>query len=727
MSLKLWYSAKELAGLVGLPSDIGSVIRRAKKLGWTRQRRAGKGGGWEYHIDSLPEITRLALLPTETMLPSTTDPNLPMVTPKGQALPIKPCGANAKPLTEEQKRKACGKYELVRLYVATLAAAGRKRKAQAREEFITLYNDAGGYPAVLALVGRTAWQTIEGWKRTLRETGDPYSLADTRGTVRKGQSSLTVEQMSILSTFAHHPNKLKPSHAVRWARLVMKKHGIDTMSSATYVRYIEKLRRGNYPLWVFCREGEQAMEDKCGYTLQRDWGKIQVGDLLTADGHVMNFTVINPATGKPCRPTLILWYDCKSNYPLGWELMPTENTAAIHAALRRAIIALGKLPQVAYLDNGRAFRGKHFTAAEDFDNGVIAGLYARMGIAVTFAWPYHGQAKTVERFFGTLLELESILPTYCGNSIDNKPARMHRGESLHRRLWAKHGGNEIAISLEQAHEIIAAWFDDYATRPQRGHLNGKCPLELFQTGRGPGVDQLELAELMMSVKVSTITKNGIQMFGRYYYEAPIYGRVDPVLVRYDRQDQSQILVYELSGEFLCRALPKTGVHPAAKHLGTEEDVEILQQEIRTKQRIKSLTVGPARKLLNDVIMPEVQENLAQLGMLEGFSGGARKQLPAPEKIIKLDKEKFAREVAEGQRLQAEAQANDFRDGLLALDASDRFEKLLELEAQGEELAEEWSGYMTFFLKTPEYLNHTEYWEQRRMAFALMYGNHQAKK
>jgi hypothetical protein len=30
--------------------------------------------------------------------------------------------------------------------------------------------------------------------------------------------------------------------------------------------------------------------------------------------------------------------------------------------------------------------------------------------------------------------------------------------------------------------------------------------------------------------------------------------------------------------------------------------------------------------------------------------------------------------------------------------------------------------MSFFVVTPEYLDHQEYWEQRRMAFTLMYRN-----
>ena len=82
--------------------------------------------------------------------------------------------------------------------------------------------------------------------------------------------------------------------------------------------------------------------------------------------------------------TLILFYDMKSNMPLGWEIMPTEDTQAISSALRRAIIALGKIPKVVYLDNGRAFKSRFFKGS-DFDEQSFTGIYAQLGIRTIFA------------------------------------------------------------------------------------------------------------------------------------------------------------------------------------------------------------------------------------------------------------------------------------------------------------------------------------------------------
>ncbi|MGC7559556.1 S24 family peptidase [Pasteurella sp. PK-2025] len=61
-SLKLWYSAKELEGLDGLPAHATNITRKAKNEDWQyREAKGVKGGGYEYHITSLPVATQRQL------------------------------------------------------------------------------------------------------------------------------------------------------------------------------------------------------------------------------------------------------------------------------------------------------------------------------------------------------------------------------------------------------------------------------------------------------------------------------------------------------------------------------------------------------------------------------------------------------------------------------------------------------------------------------------------
>ena len=183
--------------------------------------------------------------------------------------------------------------------------------------------------------------------------------------------------------------------------------------------------------------------------------------------------------------TLLLFFDGGSRYPLGWEVMATENVACISSAFRRACIRLGKFPRVVYLDNGKAFRARFFDGCKDFEQAGFLGLYRDLGCEVIHAWPYHGQSKPVERFFGTMHELEELTPSYTGWDIAHKPARLHRNEKLHRRLHEKLGRRPL--TLEETYEWLAYWFELYASRPQATtHLRGRTPGEVFEEGRGAG-------------------------------------------------------------------------------------------------------------------------------------------------------------------------------------------------------------------------------------------------
>jgi hypothetical protein len=59
--MKIWYSARELAGLRGMPTTSRNVNARAKREGWEKRKRE-RGKGWEYSIHSLPLHARAVLL-----------------------------------------------------------------------------------------------------------------------------------------------------------------------------------------------------------------------------------------------------------------------------------------------------------------------------------------------------------------------------------------------------------------------------------------------------------------------------------------------------------------------------------------------------------------------------------------------------------------------------------------------------------------------------------------
>lgn len=698
-------SISDIAAALGVVRT--TAVRRSLREDWHFVEEKGPGGKAKiFTVSKLPKDVRLALAreQAEELLPAAQEQ------PRSCRLPTG---------TKEQRQKALYKADLLRLYVQALERAPWGRKNETRDSFMEAYNSGLAWPDLFAELGSLSWKTIEGWKRVMdAHNNDCFVLIDRRGVHRRDATTLAEEQSDVLLRCALRPNAPKISEAIRTAKAILQHKGLGIgPSDATYRRWLDKWRETNHAVWVWAREGAKAWNDKCAMYIERDYSMLSVGDVIVADGHSLNFEIINPWTGKPQNHmTLILFYDMKANMPLGWEIMPTENTAAISSALRRAVLRLGKYPRVVYLDNGRAFKARFFKGAKEFDEAGFSGLYSRMGCEVIHAWPYHGQSKTVERFFGTFAELERLVPGYTGTSIEAKPPRMMRGERRHRGLHEQQFGGKC-LTIEQAHILIAAWFDAYSQRPQRGHLDGACPADVFNEGQGSGVNKAELNWLMMSMEVKTIHRNGISFRGRNYYAPALYGRKHKVLIRYDLQDDSSILVEDQDGQFICEAYPQMKVHPAASQLGNEADRQLLGQYIELKRQQEKEAANTASAFLRNEVLPEHQQQLTALGV----SDMQGKHIDAPKaKVIRLDMERAKREAAEAIQAQVDFEEESLRNELMSLSDADRYERLLELDAQGASMAEEWTGFMAFYEKTDEYQRLTPYWDERRNTYGLMY-------
>ncbi|KHK02799.1 Mu transposase C-terminal domain-containing protein [Desulfovibrio sp. TomC] len=560
---------------------------RADRDSWLCEVEACRGGKRRLYLAAaLPEDVRAALIAYE-----------------GANVPAE---VSDTPLTDAQRRKALAKADLVRLYTEVLAKAANKGRA--RDEFITAYT-AGVWSAIRDVLGDVSWKSLERWKLAMRRTGSALKLADTRGGVRLAPV-VTERHAQILLALARHPNKPRLAEVCRMAREAFKAASLPDCADITLYRYLKKWMTLNFGEWIYARQGKKAWNDLCCPFIERDYDKIAVGDILVADGHALNFEILDPETGKGARMELVLWFDMASSYPLGWEILPTENTLAIASALRRACLRLGKFPKVAYLDNGRAFRGKFFNGVDLTQSG-LGGVFQELGIEPLFAWPYHGQSKTIERFFKTFGELERWIPSYVGTSIESKPPRLMRGEKLHRKVYEASGGRPL--TLEEAHTAIARWFDAYADRPQRGHLSGKAPAEAFAAGAGIGLGESDLARLrlcMLSKVVRKIDRNGVSLFGQSYRHPFLHSLRHPVLVRFDDQDRRSVLVYDQSGKnLICEATPAPKVHPAARILGTADDQAVLTGEIAYKKALENQVTANAREFLSSVVLPETQSRM----------------------------------------------------------------------------------------------------------------------
>jgi hypothetical protein len=178
------------------------------------------------------------------------------------------------------------------------------------------------------------------------------------------------------------------------------------------------------------------------------------------------------------------------------------------------------------------------------------------------------------------------------------------------------------------------------------------------------------------------------------------------------------------------------VHPAARILGGEADIALLENQLEMIGSLKKQTVSHARAMANEVVIPEAQRLIADSGFgsgsgtpeeqkrLNGSNGGKRnnvKLLPSrPAKLSSEDWQKALKEADEAQSYQREMEAAQLAADLEDMNEADRYGKLIELEMCGTELTAEWRRFMRVYEQMPEFEKYRDYWEGQRAALAVFY-------
>ena len=494
------------------------------------------------------------------------------------------------------------KTKLTANYRANIVVALQKlrkkypTKKEADTTFLELYNSGLYLPKAYNFIGSISIGTLHRWVRAFEKHESTECLQPKYKWSKQGEynSILNDEMRNILLTLLLHPSKYNYGKAIKLTKEILRKRGYEELPcDLSFKRFAENFRKNNYAEWILRREGMKAYHDKVEPYIERDISKIEVGDILVADGHVLNFQVINPFTGRPTRATLVGFLDWKSTALVGYEIMMTESTQCIASALRNSIINLGMLPKVVYQDNGKAFKSRFFQNT-DFEEDLFNGVYANLNIHSVFAKPYNARAKVIERFFREFQEeFEKGMPSYIGTCIEDKPAWLKRGEKLHEE-WHKKLTNNHIPTVQETIKYINGWI--------KFHNKNLCPndrsktiQEMLDSVQKQNINPQVLDDLMMKTECRTINRHGITFLNMHYRSEAIIGIRDKVNIRYSLFDLSKIHVYSTKGEFLCIAHRVQKVHPMARVLGTVKEMEEYKYQYQKQQQLKHRLIKQVKK------------------------------------------------------------------------------------------------------------------------------------
>lgn len=520
--------------------------------------------------------------------------------------------AQAEPRQEKIIPEHIKKIALARLDLLKLWDRFRRERGTvgpANKDFLQLYNTGEFHSNIFQTIGKVSIGTLYRWKQALGTfTCDDWTRLipeyNYSGNTEY-QTSLTDEEIRIFMKLLLNQNRFSIGKAISLTRHILQTRGIEiTAREATYRRYAEHFKKFNYDKWILAREGNKGLRDKVEPYIVRDASILDVCSVLVADGHTLDFQVINPYTGKPCRANLVGFLDWKSTALVGFEIQLTEDTQCIASALRNAILNTGRIPDIVYQDNGRAFKAKFFQGDKNFEELGFSGLYGRLGINSVFAAPYNARAKVIERFFKEFTEgFEKLLPSYIGNNIENKPAYMKRNEELHKQIH-----NGYIPTIKEAVDLIAMWLEYKHSLPCP-NVKGKSIAEVLAEVKKQAINEQELDDLMMAMEIKTIRRNGIRFLKQDYFDDTLYGIRDKAIIKYSLFDLSYIKVYSMKGEFLCRAERVTSTHPMAQHLGDVKDIQDYKQKIVKQRKLRNKTLKAVKEYFTSEDMNMIEKQL----------------------------------------------------------------------------------------------------------------------
>ncbi len=507
--------------------------------------------------------------------------------------------------SESAKMMALARCDIVK--AALNFRSKYKTNKEADAIFIEWFNSGFYLEKLHNYVGNISRGTLYRWIKQYKEHNSSEALAPKYKYSKEMEyNSILDETMKkVLLSFLLHPNRLKMGKAIKFTKayLKLKCEYEELPCDLTFKRFAEHFRDTHFDVWTYARDGKKAYHDNVEAYLERDISLLEVGDVLVADGHVLNFQVLDPLTGRPARATLVGFLDWKSSALVGYEIMMTENKQCIASALRNAILNLGMIPKVVYQDNGKGFKAKFFQHC-DFEEEGFNGVYANLGIHSVFARPYNARAKVIERYFLEFQEeLEKGMPSYVGTSIEDKPAWMKRGEYLHRKFHERLTKGYIP-TISEAVQYINGWLEFHNSQPCP-HDKNMTIKECLNSVQKQNIPINLLNDLMMETQQRTINKHGITFLNMHYRNDMLLGLRDQVNIRYSLFDLSKIYVYSTKGEFLCVADRVQKVHPMAKVLGTVKDYnEYKEQYIKQQHQLKRV-----EKMVKQIFPAEALEIL----------------------------------------------------------------------------------------------------------------------
>ncbi|PZQ46332.1 MAG: hypothetical protein DI551_05300 [Micavibrio aeruginosavorus] len=609
--IKEWFTAKEIAvlSLTGIPSTLRGVQKYAERTGLKSRPRNARGGGYEYHISSLPEKARMDLINQLVKIPENITSSIPQL----QRFEDNDAGK-----TQEDKRVA--KVAIVRAFEKFRNASGYTILI-AEKPFQLLY-EKHKVEKIYTLLPEWVFETIPSfsiqslrrWRAHLN-SNDAYKALGPKYGNRKGSGIIERAEDGKMKTFIIAAMLKSPHLTAGSVRDLCRanfgysvsvsepdgsiKH-VELPNVRTFVRFMADWKKNNEEIHLRLTNPD-AHKNRYQLALGKaDAGIDRLNQVWEIDASPLDALCVD---GRYSIYGIIDVYSRRVMY----MVTKTAKTEAALLLIRRAIIEWG-VPETIKTDNGSDFKSKRFMSA-----------LLSLGIEQDICPPYSGEKKPfIERSFHTLQhDLMPLLPGYIGHSVKD------RKEIESRRSFAQRLGEDDAktFAIELTHTsmqvLLNQWVEQkYTHRPHSG-LNKLTPFQKVNAWTQPlrRIDNLRALDMLLAPVAGgggyrVIGKKGIRLDGGEFYSAGLTAYIGKrVLIRHNPEDMGVIYCFTENDEFIAeaRCIEREGVDPVAAAAAAKREQKRFNAEVIEPLRKEMSKITPS-KMASDVLGLYQREN-----------------------------------------------------------------------------------------------------------------------
>lgn len=634
------YTTKEMVAIFRV--TVRAVLDRASRENWQSHPRQGRGGGFEWLVASMPEVTRSAIAFALASASNSSKPfeenlSAPSLSPLGH-------------LRRKERTIAAARKAFV-LAIRTLEMGDTRSSAintllkQSKEGKLPPYL-ADLVEVANARYGKGENRSLS--RRRLYEWCAAYEKDGEAGLVpRNPQRKMTPPQwLEAFLYFWQRPQKPSIAQAYEEFLLAIQWSGMIHNGHVSLPSYLPQIIQGKnlsrYPVLASLAADSSLVPsihmvrrwiNKMG-TVERERGRrtgndllslrphklrctydLLPGDVYTADGTTADVEVINPLSGKPFRTELTFVLDVATRRCVGVAVGLAEDTLTVLDALRMACM-VGGIPALFYTDNGPGYKNKMLSTE-------LNGVLARLGTTPTYSIPARPEGKgLMERAVKTLTERLCKQFASCVHADMDKEAA-HRVFKLSRKQIKEAGKSAFHPTWPQFLMALKFRIDQYNDTPHSGlssirDCQGKkrfqTPNERWNMFVENNFSPVLLPEsiqneLFMPFEVRQVRRGIVQFKNISYFSRELkewHGQ--QVEVRYDIWDESKVYIWTLEGVKICEAEKDGNVIPYFdKPVIEKARATRLQKQLkRMGEQVRKIVPGATIELPPDFDAPFIE-------------------------------------------------------------------------------------------------------------------------